>query len=126
MDHYQIQEFPALLLLKRNIAKENDFFKFEFRNKFNLTNLVKFLNKYAFPQRIKFHAAPVVQEVKNYLFKYNEFETEWETIQERNFNSTLGFDQFKQEKVTILHITSSKIPFPLYNQLVERLRFINF
>ena len=122
MDHYGIQEFPTLLLLKRNIAKENDFFKFEFRNKFNLTNLVKFLNKYAFPQKVKIHATPTSQEVKNYLFKYDEFETEWESIQEKNFNNSLGFDQFKQEKVTLLHVTSSKVPFPLYSQLIERLR----
>lgn len=112
--------------MKRNKAKNNDFFKFEFKNKFNMTNLSKFLNKYAFPQKIKQHAAPSVSEVRNYLFKYEELENEWNVVQESNFNATQGFNQFKKEKMTLLHITNGKTPFPLYSQIIERMRSIFF
>ena len=88
-----------------------------------MTNLVKFLNKYAFPQKIKFHSAPATQEVKNYLFTYEEFEEEWNVIQEINFNATLGFDQFVKEKISLVHVTNGKTPFPIYSQIIERMRF---
>lgn len=103
--------------------KENDFFKFEFKNKFNITTLTKFLNKYAFPQKIKQHAAPSSQEVRNYLFKFEEFEEEYSIIAEKNFNASKGFDQFKHEKISLLHVTNGKTSFHLYSQIIERLRF---
>lgn len=124
LEAYQIKEFPALILLKRNKLKDNDFFKFEFTQKFSTANLTKFLNKYAFPKKIKYHSSPSSQDVKGYLFKFEEFEEEYTIISEKNFNLSQELAQFKHEKISFVHITKTKTPFHLYSQIIERMRYL--